>query len=89
MLEVNIIFDFRHNALTIQDLIDSRIVSVDEETTVEEVCEVSGHIIVSATVASLILLPTQLLLTEDINCLVIKSSGSDADNPSYVGLFDV
>ena len=49
MLEVNIIFDFRHNALTIQDLIDSRIVSVDEETTVEEACEVSGHII-SATV---------------------------------------
>jgi len=39
--------------------------------------------------ASLIFLPPQLLLPDDINCLVIKSSGSDAGKSSYVGLFDV
>ena len=49
MLEVKGLFDSRNTVLTIQDLIDSRIVSVDEETAVEEACDVGGHILSTTT----------------------------------------
>ncbi|EDR08258.1 uncharacterized protein LACBIDRAFT_327329 [Laccaria bicolor S238N-H82] len=57
-------------AVSARDLIDSRVVSVDAETSVEEACEV--------------------LMTENIPCLVIKSNSSDASGSNiYQGLFDV
>lgn len=56
-------------AVSARDLIDSRVVSVDAETSVEEACEV--------------------LMTENIPCLVIKSNSSDASGSNiYQGLFD-
>ncbi|KAF8069013.1 hypothetical protein FPV67DRAFT_1490739 [Lyophyllum atratum] len=51
-----------------RDLIDSRIVSVDADTTVEDACDI--------------------LLSEDILCLVIKSQTPRADGSPYLGLFD-
>ncbi|KAF9225923.1 hypothetical protein BS17DRAFT_777880 [Gyrodon lividus] len=51
----------------VRDLIDSRIVAVEAESTVEDACD--------------------LLLTEDIHCLVVKAlPGDPAD--SFLGLFD-
>ncbi|KAH7909620.1 hypothetical protein BJ138DRAFT_1154876 [Hygrophoropsis aurantiaca] len=51
-----------------RELIDSRIVDIDAETSVEDACD--------------------LLLSEDIPCLAVKSlPGNSSDSP-YIGLFD-
>jgi len=55
------------NTVFARDLIDSRIVSVDAETSVEDACEV--------------------LLSEDILCLAVKTGESEYSSP-YIGLFD-
>ncbi|KIK98611.1 hypothetical protein PAXRUDRAFT_823718 [Paxillus rubicundulus Ve08.2h10] len=54
--------------LHVRDLIDSRIVAVEAEITVEDACE--------------------LLLTEDIPCLVVKALPSAPTDSPFLGLFD-
>ncbi|GLB42246.1 putative protein with domain in cystathionine beta-synthase and other proteins [Lyophyllum shimeji] len=51
-----------------RDLIDSRIVSVDADTSVEDACDV--------------------LLSEDILCLAVKSQTPGSHGSPYLGLFD-
>ncbi|KAG5646382.1 hypothetical protein DXG03_003705 [Asterophora parasitica] len=51
-----------------RDLVDSRIVTVDADTSVEEACDI--------------------LLSEDILCLVVKGQTPDAAASPYLGLFD-
>ncbi|RDB27974.1 Protein SDS23 [Hypsizygus marmoreus] len=51
-----------------RDLIDSRIVSVDADTSVEDACDI--------------------LLSEDILCLAVKSKATDSNGSPYLGLFD-
>lgn len=55
------------NGILARDLIDTRIVSVDTETSVEDACDV--------------------LLSEDIHCLAVKSQTVE-NGSCYVGLFD-
>ncbi|KIJ15960.1 hypothetical protein PAXINDRAFT_162950 [Paxillus involutus ATCC 200175] len=54
--------------LHVRDLIDSRIVAVEAEITVEDACE--------------------MLLTEDIPCLVVKAIPSAPTDSPFLGLFD-
>lgn len=72
-----------------EDLIDSRVVAVTAETSVEDACDVSqqclaiSHLDIAAH-------SYQTLLSENILCLAVKSPECvDSSIPAYVGLFDV
>ena len=72
------------------DLIDSRIVPVDADTSVEDACEVGICASLSVSV-HLTSLARQLLLVEDIPCLTVRSRTTEPSSGGspYHGLFDV
>lgn len=73
-------------ALVGVDLIDSRIVAIDADCTVEDACDAS---LTSHSPLPLLIPSLQLLLREDISCLAVKALPGTQTSFPFLGLFDV